>query len=120
MEQFTQPVCERLRSVAMALPETSEGTSCVNRAFKVRKKNFFFLGEKEDNIRVMVKLGDSLEEATAMADPRISVGNTGWVTLNFAPDDVPDEQMLSKWVVESFRTLGPKTLVKQWDEASAS
>ena len=115
MEQFVQPISEHLRSVALALPETSEGTSCVNRAFKVRKKNFFFLGEKDNNIRVMVKLADSLEEAVAMADSRISVGNTGWVTLNFAPDNVPDENLLSEWVVESFRTLGPKTLVKQLD-----
>ncbi len=115
MEPFSQPISEVLRAKALALPETSEGSSCVNRAFKVRKKNFLFLGEKPDQVRVMVKLSDSLEAARALKDPRIGVGNTGWVTVLFAPDDVPDAELLSAWVVESFRTLGPKTLVKQLD-----
>ena len=116
MEQFSQPISEHLRAYALALPETSEGTSCVNRAFKVRKKNFLFVGEKAAQVRVMLKLDASLAEAQAMADPRISVGKTGWVTLQFAPDDVPDESLLSAWVVESFRALGPKSVVKQLDE----
>jgi hypothetical protein len=121
MEQFTQPISQQLRTQALSLPETSEGTSCVNRAFKVRKKNFLFVGEKlmhenEMQVRVMLKLDASLDEARAMNDPRIDVGNTGWVTVRFAPDDVPDERLLSAWVVESFRALGPKTLIKQLDE----
>lgn len=115
MEQFTQPISEHLRAVALALPETSEGTSCVNRAFKVRKKNFLFVGEKDEQVRVMVKLDASLNDAQALNDPRIDVGNTGWVTVRFAPDDVPDESLLAAWVVESFRTLGPKSVVKQFD-----
>lgn len=113
MEQFVEPISKQLRAVALALPETSEGTSCVNRAFKVRKKNFLFVGEKENEVRVMLKLNGSLDMAQAMDDPRVSVGKTGWVTVKFAPDDVPDEELLLAWVEESFRALGPKTLVKQ-------
>lgn len=30
METFAHPLSERLRAVALSLPETSEGTSCVN------------------------------------------------------------------------------------------
>lgn len=115
MEEFTQPISQHLRKKALSLPETSEGTSCVNRAFKVRKKNFLFVGEKENQVRVMFKLAPSLDEATTMDDPRFSVGKTGWVTVLFAPDDVPDENLLADWVVESYRALGPKTLVKQLD-----
>jgi len=115
MESFEQPICNQLRERALALPETSEGTSCVNRAFKVRKKNFLFLGEKDDSVRVMVKLADSLEQARAMNDRRVDVGNIGWVTVNFAPDDALDADLLSAWILESFRTLAPKTLVKQLD-----
>ncbi|MCO4774024.1 MAG: hypothetical protein KDA24_28585 [Deltaproteobacteria bacterium] len=40
MDTFDQAISEHLRAAALALPETSGGTSCVNRAFKVRKKNF--------------------------------------------------------------------------------
>lgn len=115
METFSQSISKHLREQALALPETSEGTSCVNRAFKVRKKNFLFVGEKEEEVRVMLKLSASLEEAQAMNDPRVSAGKTGWVTILFHPNDVPDEDLLSAWVIESFRTLGPKTVVKQLD-----
>ncbi len=116
MESFSQPISEQLRVRALALPETSEGTSCVNRAFKVRKKNFLFVGEKPELVKVMLRLDASLEEARAMEDPRIEVGKNGWVTVRFRPDDVPDADLLAAWVVESFRTLGPKTLVRQLDE----
>lgn len=119
MERFSQPISEHLRARALALPETSEGTSCVNRAFKVRKKNFLFVGEKEERVRVMLKLDASLEEARAMEDPRIEVGKLGWVTVRFAPDDVPDADLLADWVEESFRTLAPRTLVRRVDEQQA-
>ncbi len=38
METFQHAICERLRGGALALPETTEGTSCVNRAFKARNR----------------------------------------------------------------------------------
>ncbi len=113
MESFTQPISERLRARALALPETSEGTSCVNRAFKARKKNFLFVGEKPDQVRVMLKLDRSLEQARALADPRVGVGTNGWVTVLFPPGDVPHPDLLTAWVEESYRLLAPKTLVKQ-------
>ena len=115
METFEQPISRQLREVALSMPETSEGASCVNRAFKARKKNFLFLGEKPEQVRVMVKLGPSLEAARELNDPRVGVGKTGWVTVLFKPDDVPDAAMLESWVVESYRTLAPKTLVRQLD-----
>ncbi|MCP4871334.1 MAG: hypothetical protein GY898_21705 [Proteobacteria bacterium] len=59
METFAHPICRQLRDVAMAFPEVSEGPSCVNRAFKVRKKAFLYVGEKADQIKVMVHLKDS-------------------------------------------------------------
>ncbi len=113
MEAFAHPISQHLREVALALPETSEGTSCVNRAFKVRKKNFLFVGEKDDQVRVMVKLAASLDNAQAMVDPRVDVGKHGWVTLRFAADDALETTLLSSWVFESFRTIAPKAVVKQ-------
>jgi len=115
MDDFAHPISEALRAAALALPETSEGTSCVNRAFKVRKKNFLFVGEKPEGVRVMLKLGEALPEAEALAADRpdqVSVGKGGWVTLLFPVDRAPDQEMLERWVVESFRTLAPKTLAR--------
>ncbi len=114
-ESFQHPICETLRQAALALPETSEGSSCVNRAFKARKKNFVFVGEPKGKVRVMLKLGPSLEQAAAMADPRIGVGKTGWVTILFDPEEPVDPALLQDWIVESYRTLAPKTLVKLLD-----
>lgn len=116
MDDFAHPISEALRAAALALPETSEGTSCVNRAFKVRKKNFLFVGEKPEGVRVMLKLGEALPEAEALATDRpeqVSVGKGGWVTLTFPADRAPDREMLKRWVVESFRTLAPKTLARR-------
>ncbi len=117
MEQFDYEITGQLRAQALALPETSEGTSCVNRAFKVRKKNFLFVGEKAGQVRVMLKLDGSLSDAAELQDPRISVGKGGWVTMLFDPDDPLDLELLSTWVVESFCTLGPKTVVKAYRAA---
>ena len=114
-EHFTNPVTSALRDHAMTFPETSEGASCVNRAFKVRKKNFLFVGEKDDGAcKVMLKLGPSLDEAEELAgeDSRFEVGKTGWVTVRFGEADVPDAELVKGWVGESYRLLAPKSLVK--------
>lgn len=113
METFTQPISEELRTAAMALPEASEGTSCVNRAFRVGKKAFFYLGEKPDHIRLMVKLGPSLEAAAAMNDPRVSVGKHGWTTIRMPNDELFGLDQLNSWISESYRALAPKKLVAQ-------
>ncbi len=113
MENFAHPISRNLRDRAMSLPETTEGTSCVNRAFRVRKKNFLFVGEKGDKIRVMLKLKDSLQQAIDLGDSRIEVGTGGWVTMRFVADNALDEAMLLDWLAESFCVLGPKTLARQ-------
>ena len=114
MESFAHPVSERIRAFAIALPEIEEGTSCVNRAFKIRKKNFLFLGEKADRIKLMVKLTDTA--ASAAEDPRVTVGKGGWATIVFTPDDPPPLEVLEAWVQESFAALAPKRIVTAWRE----
>lgn len=111
MDRFSQPLSEGLRATAMALPEATEGTSCVNRAFRVGKKAFFYLGEKPDHIKLMVKLGSSLPAVQAMDDPRISVGTFGWTTVRVPLDDLLELGLLAGWVEESYRELVPKKLV---------
>lgn len=114
-ELFTNPLTSALRDHAMSFPEVSEGASCVNRAFKARKKNFLFVGEKDDgSCKVMLKLGPSADEAVelARADSRFEVGKTGWTTVRFGASDLPDAALLIRWVSESYRLLAPKGLVK--------
>ncbi len=114
---FESTLLRRLRDRAVGYPEVNEGSSCVNRAFKARKKNFLFLGEKPDNRRIMLKLGPSLDEAEGVVGGRdgCTVGTNGWVTLNLAADGDVDAKLLERWVEESYRLLAPKTLVKQLD-----
>lgn len=69
-EKFEAPVAQAIRESALTDPETSEGQSCVNRAFKVRKKNFVFHGEKDGELKLMVKLGASAAEVTSLAKER--------------------------------------------------
>lgn len=115
VETFAHPICRLLRDTAMALPEASEGESCVNRAFRVGKKAFFYLGEKPAHVYVMLKLTDSYADAVAMADPRVDPGKHGWVTLRFQADDHLDSATMERWVVESYRALMPKRLVALLD-----
>ena len=80
-DQFSHHITKALRSHALAFPETSEGQSCVKRAFKARTKNFMFLGEDGDSCNVMLKLGPSLTAARTLAvdEPdRYQVGTTNW------------------------------------------
>ena len=112
---FTNPVTSALREFAMTLPETSEGASCVNRAFKVRNKNFLFVGERSDGAcKVMLKLGESMDQATELVakDSRFEVGSSGWTTVRFDMSELPDTALLKQWVSESYRLLAPKSLLK--------
>ena len=114
-EHFTDGTLIALRDVALDLPEVSEGASCVNRAFKARKKNFVFLGEKPDGAcRIMLKVGASSEAASkqAASNPdRYSVGGTGWVTVLFDAGAELDAEELADWLLESYRLLAPRGCV---------
>ena len=119
-EQFEHPVIRHLRSLALGFPEVIEGDSCVKRSFKARKKGFLYLGEKPDEYNVMVKLGPSVAEATAMAAERPgswSVGNGGWAILKFDPAETPPKGLLERWMEESYRLQAPKTLLADLDGA---
>ena len=110
-ETFEYPISRRLRDAAMALPEASEGESCVNRAFRAGKKAYFYLGEKPAHIYGMLKLTDSYADVVAMNDSRVAPGKHGWITLRFQANDHPDSELIEQWIVESYRALAPKRLV---------
>lgn len=117
-ETFRYAINEKIRAHAMTFPEAGEGASCVNRAFTAGGKNFAFLGEKEGECKLRLKLADSIPELAARAkvDPEVwQVGSGGWVLITFSPSNAPKIADLRRWVTESFRLLAPKKLVARLD-----
>lgn len=117
-ETFQHRVSQAIRDHAMSLPETEEGTSCVNRAFKAGGKNFAFLGEKPDHCSLRLKLDASTGEIRTRAETEgrdWNVGSHGWTMLKFGPDDPPSTDDLQRWVTESFLLLAPKKVAKLLD-----
>ena len=120
-DEFQYDVSKAIRTVAMALPGATEGQSCVNRAFKAGGKNFAFLGEKDGECGLRLKLDTSIDEVAGRAESqpdRYQVGTNGWTMLRFPPDDPPMANELEAWIVESFRLLAPAKIVATLDDTS--
>src|SRR5262245_12425822 len=108
----TSSPTQALRKTALAYPETEEGVACEGtslekRTIKVRGKAFLFLGKSD----AMLKLGDSLHEATKLSSQlpgSCQVGAHGWVKLTFGESASPPAVLLARWVEESYRLLAPK------------
>lgn len=87
---------------------------------KVGKKVFAFLGRAEvgEDYRVSLKLPDSAEQALALrcCEPTgYGLGRAGWVTVDVGAPDCPPVEVLLDWVEESYRTIAPKSLVRELD-----
>lgn len=103
-ENWTQ----KLRAVALKLPDVTEGIACAGtslekRTIKVKDKAFVFLGVGD----VMLKLGDSLPEAQSLAveqPARCKAGATGWVTIRWSDAEPPPES-LENWIRESYTLM---------------
>jgi hypothetical protein len=116
-------IMQALRRIALGYPEAQEGIACEGtpvekRTIKARNKAFLFLGV--DN--AMVKLGESLAEATALATKErhhYKVGAHGWVTATFG-DEPPPPGLLERWIDESYRLLAPKQLLAALPERPAT
>ncbi len=114
-ETFENQVCDTIRDFAMTFPESTEGTSCVNRAFKAGGKNFVFLGEKGDQITVRLKLDASVPEIEKRSKTTdgYEVGTGGWTKLVFSASKPPKVSDLKTWITESFLLLAPKKVAAQ-------
>ena len=109
----SEPV-QVLRKAAMGYPEAQEGIVCSKAAFKARNKAFLFLGTDDISYNILLKLRESLPEATelATAEPkRYGVGVHGWVSATFRRDESPPPGLLERWIDESYRLLAPRKLV---------
>lgn len=108
MAEAESKTMQALRKRALRLPGVAEGSSCTNRAFRVGNKAFAYLGMKKAGCYLMVKLGDSLAEATRMqkAHPdRYQVGKHGWVTVRLPSGASWPKGLLEGWIEESHRAF---------------
>jgi hypothetical protein len=107
---------QAMRAIALRYPEAEEGIACEGtavekRTIKARNKAFLFLGSAD----AMLKLGNSQPEAVALANS-CKIGAHGWVTLQL--DGKWSEELLARWIDESYRLLAPRPLVAQLDGAA--
>lgn len=103
----------RLRTAALAYPETREDHPWGESAFKVRDKVFLFLFRGEDSLSLSMKLPVSREFALVwdFASPMgYGLGKSGWVTCKLDAGTEVDPDLLLGWLEESYRTVAPKKL----------
>lgn len=111
---------EALRAYAQTLPEAYEDFPWGEPAAKVRKKVFVFYGQSRDDgtMGFSVKLPESGEDVLELSftEPTgYGLGKSGWVSVTCRPGEHPPLEALQEWVLESYRAVAPKTLVKQLD-----
>lgn len=110
------PLAGPLLAFALGLPEAWEDHPWGENVAKVGKKVFVFFGlsDADHPFGMTVKLPESYELAMALPwgkNPGYRMDRGHWVWLQ-PPEDAPLE-MLTEWIVESYRAVAPKTLVAQ-------
>jgi predicted DNA-binding protein (MmcQ/YjbR family) len=129
-----------LREFALSLPGAREEFPWGERVAKVGKKVFVFLGRDDADKKglspkkaahvgppgefgIGVKLPESGKAALGepFASPEsYGLGAKGWVAMRFRAGDRVPMDRLKAWIVESYRAVAPKTLVRKLDgEAEA-
>ena len=116
-------VIDELEQFALSLPDAWADSPWGDRVVKVRKKIFVFLSSADsDDPGLTVKLPESRDHGLSFEGaslPGYGLGKAGWVTIRV--DGVPKaaREVLFDFIEESYRTIAPKTLVKQLDETEA-
>ncbi len=105
---------DRLRRIALALPETTEQVAWEEHpTFRVRDKIFVITTFAGDGITVKATKED--QEALVASHPRISVagyvGRYGWVYVDLKGKGL-DWAMVEDLILDSYRLIAPKRLVK--------
>jgi predicted DNA-binding protein (MmcQ/YjbR family) len=110
---------ERLRTLALSLPEAYEETPWGERVVKVKGKIFLFVGVRDGLLHMSVKLPESgtgvLREK--LGEPTgYGLGKSGWVTVKLAAAATVKDARVDGWVKESYRAIAPKKLSLALDQ----
>ncbi len=111
-------MAERIRAVAIGLPETYEESPWGDRVVKVKGKIFLFCGVRDGALNLSVKLPASGAAVLAekLGTPTAyGLGKSGWVSAKLLPSATVPEERLRSWVLESYRAVAPKRVAAQLD-----
>jgi len=112
---------DALRDFGMALPEATEDFPWGHRALKVRGKAFVFVALEDGELRISTKLPLSSEVAMHLpfaAPTGYGLGAHGWISSRFRDGDEIPMPLLESWILESYRAVAPKRLVKRLPEGA--
>jgi predicted DNA-binding protein (MmcQ/YjbR family) len=103
-----------LLEFALSLPEAWEDHPWGENVAKVRKKVFAFFGVPDGShpAGLTVKLPESGDHALSLPEGSptgYGLGKAGWVTITLSPD-LPPRDVLTDWIMESYRCVAPKSL----------
>ena len=113
---------DRVRAIALALPEADEGASMGRPTFRVRGKNFvLFMDHHHDDGRLALwcKAAAGAQEVLVGAAPDQFfvppyVGHLGWIGIRLDRD--PDWDEVAHLIAESYRLTAPKRLARALDQ----
>jgi len=115
-----------LIAFASTFPEAWEDHPWEHTVLKVGKKVFVFFGgaaSAPDELSMTVKLPVSYEMALTL--PYVSpaghgLWKGGWANVNQRDGEDIDLETLKAWIVQSYRAVAPKKLVKRYDAQLAA
>jgi predicted DNA-binding protein (MmcQ/YjbR family) len=102
-----------LRGHGLAFPEAEEDFPWGHTALKVRGKTFAWLDESEGALSLTVKLPVSRDFASVFdfaAPAGYGLGRSGWISARFGAGEMPDLDLLKRWLAESYRAVAPRKL----------
>ncbi|HUZ11519.1 MAG TPA: MmcQ/YjbR family DNA-binding protein [Caulobacteraceae bacterium] len=127
MDRFAAREAEtRLIAFAASMPGAWEDHPWDHTVMKVGQKIFVFFGgaaSAPDVLSVTVKLPVSYEMALSLPFMRPAghgLWKGGWAQLTQRSGDEIDFGTIEAWIVQSYRAVAPKRLVKQFDAAAAA
>lgn len=85
-----------------------EGTVLESSAFQIRKKTFLFLRIAQGTLQARLKLSQSQSEASVLAAKEPShyqIGVHGWVAIKFKAGEPLPQNLLERWIQESYFLL---------------
>jgi predicted DNA-binding protein (MmcQ/YjbR family) len=115
----------RLDEYASGLPGAHIDFPWGERVVKVGSKVFVFLGSDDPSSSpgMSVKLLESHDEAMATPGSKptgYGLGRAGWVSIPFDRPGRPPDEVLERWILESYRRVAPKRLAAVLDTLGAS